>query len=97
MNHKFFSKLPSDLKVVVEEVSSKWSKKAGRIVDESNLHAAEALKGMGVDIYEVSQSEQKVWWDALNPMLDGWIKSINDMGMPGQQIMEEVLDLSEKY
>lgn len=97
MNHKFFNKLPADLKAVVEEVSSKWSKKAGRIVDESNLHAAEALKGMGVDIHQVSPAEKKVWWDALTPMLDGWIESINGMGMPGQEIMNEILDLSAKY
>lgn len=97
MNHRFFNKLPADLQAVVEEVSAKWNIKAGRIVDESNLHAAEALKASGVEIYEVSQAEQKVWWDALNPMLDGWIKTINGLGMPGREIMDEVLDLSAKY
>jgi len=97
MNHRFFDKLPADLKGVVEEVSNKWNIKAGKIVDESNLHAAEALKGMGVEIYEVSEAEKKVWWDALNPMLDGWIKSIDGKGIPGREIMDEVLALSAKY
>lgn len=97
MNHRFFDKLPADLQSLVEAVSAKWNIKAGRVVDESNLHAAEALKASGVDIHEVSQAEKKVWWDALNPMLDGWIKTINGLGMPGQEIMDEVLDLSAKY
>jgi uncharacterized protein YceK len=56
-----------------------------------------ALKGMGVEIYQVSEAEQKVWWDALDPMLDGWIKSVNGLGMPGREIMDEVLALSAKY
>lgn len=97
MNHRFFKKLPRDLQKVVEDVSNKWSAKAGRIVDESNLHSAEALKRAGVEIYEVSPAEKKVWWDALNPMLDGWIKTVNGLGMPGRKIMDEVLALSAKY
>lgn len=97
MNHRFFDKLPADLQAVVEEVSGKWSIKAGKIVDDSNLHAAEALKASGVEIREVSKAEQKVWWDALNPMLDGWIETVKGLGMPGREIMDEVLDLSAKY
>lgn len=97
MNHRFFDKLPADIKGVVEEVSGKWSPKAGRIVDESSTHAAEALKGMGVEIYEVSDAEKKVWWDALNPMLDGWVKSVDGKGLPGKEILDEVMALSAKY
>lgn len=97
MNHKFFEKLPADLKKVVEEVSNKWSAKAGRIVDESNLHSAKILKDQGVEIYEPSEAEQKVWWDALEPMLGGWVKSIEGKGLPGREILDEVLALSAKY
>jgi TRAP-type C4-dicarboxylate transport system substrate-binding protein len=97
MNHRFFNKLPDDLKKVVEEISGKWSAKAGKIVNESMLHSVKALKGVGVEIYEVSPEEQKAWWDALNPMLDEWIKMIDGLGMPGRKIMDEVLTLSEKY
>ena len=97
MNHRFFKKLPADLQKVVEDVSGKWSAKAGKIVDESSLHAAGALKGAGVEIYNVSQAEKKVWWDALNPMLDGWIKTVDGLGMPGRKIMDEILALSAKY
>jgi len=97
MNHRFFKKLPADLQKVVEEVSGKWSAKAGKIVDESNLHAAKALKNSGVQIHEVSAAEKKVWWDALNPMLDGWIKTVDGKGMPGRKIMDEILALSAKY
>ena len=97
MNHRFYKKLPADLQKVVEEVSGKWSAKAGKIVDESNLHAAEALKGAGVEIYRVSPAEQKVWWDALDPMLAGWIKTVDGLGMPGQKILDEILALSAKY
>lgn len=97
MNHRFFKKLPADLQKLVEDVSGKWSAKAGRIVDESNLHSAKALKDAGIKIYEVSSAEKKAWWDALNPMLDGWIKTIDGKGMPGRKIMDEILALSAKY
>jgi len=97
MNHRFFKKLPADLKKVVEEVSDKWSAKAGRIVDESSTQAAQILKGQGVEIYQVSEAERKEWWDALNPMLDGWVKSVEGKGLPGRQILDEVLALAAKY
>ncbi|MBN1105640.1 MAG: TRAP transporter substrate-binding protein DctP [Deltaproteobacteria bacterium] len=97
MNHKSFKKLPDDLKKVVEEVSGKWSAKAGATVDESMIHSVKTLKAAGVVIYEASPEEKKVWWDALNPMVDKWIKTVDGLGMPGRKIMDEILALSKKY
>ncbi len=97
MNNNFFDSLPADLQAVVEDVSSDWSARAGQIVDESNLEAAQALMEAGVAIYEPDAAEEEAWYEPLNPMLDTWISTVDGLGMPGEEIMGEILDLSEAY
>jgi TRAP-type C4-dicarboxylate transport system substrate-binding protein len=97
MNHNFFDKLPADLQKVVDEVSSKWNAKAGKVADDSNLHAAQAMKDAGVEFYEPAENELESWYTPLSPMLDTWKSTVDGLGMPGQEIMDEVLKLSDKY
>lgn len=97
INQKFFDGLPADLQKVVEDVSGEWSTRAGKIVDESNLHAAEALKQAGVVIYEPNEAEQQAWYEPLAPMLDTWTKTVDGLGLPGDEIMDQVLKLSKEY
>jgi len=97
MNWNFWNKLPSDLQKVVEDVSTPWSEKAGKALDKTNTDSAEALKKIGVIIYVVPANEKKQWYDAMQPMLNTWVTNTDKLGLPGQEILDDLMKVANKY
>lgn len=97
MNWDYWNSLPADLQKIVMEVSDAHNVKVGKAVDESEAVCAGVLKDTGGEIYTLPPDEEARWLNALQPMLGEWVAQIDAKGMPGQKILDEVMEVAKKY
>ena len=97
MNHDFFNALPRNLQKTVVEVSDTWSVKAGENLDKAEAEMGGVLESMGIEQYVLPPDERARWDKAVEPLLAEWIAVADSEGAPGQEILDEVKMLAEKY
>jgi len=96
-NWDFWNSLPADLQKIIEEVSYTWSEKSGTAVDKSNEEAVAVMKQAGVEFYDLPPEEQARWYEQLKPMMAEWVATMDAKGIPGQAILDKVMELAKKY
>ena len=103
MNWDTWNKLPPDVQEVFNELSGAYMCEfAGNVFDEANIELFQVIqetdKEMGnPEPYYIPEDEFQRWLDAVNPMYEDWIQSMEAKGLPGRAIFEETQRLSQKY
>lgn len=98
MNLEKWNSLPEDVKQAFNEVNEKWAEKAGQIWD---THMQEGLDygiiDNGMQAIELSAEETARWKALLEPLQDEYVAEAQTQGLPGREILDEVIRLAEQY
>jgi TRAP-type C4-dicarboxylate transport system substrate-binding protein len=98
MNKDKWAALPDDVKKVFEELGREQALWTGRYVDE---HVLEAIKWSkekyNLQIFELPAAQTAEIPKLLAPMVDDYVKKVTAAGLPGDQIIKDVMALKAKY
>lgn len=97
MNSKKWDSLPTDIQKVFTDVSKEWVAKAGQAWDQADAEGREFVKGLKRETIALSPEEQQKWKQAVQPVLDGYVKTAKEKGLPGDQFLKDAQDLIAKY
>jgi TRAP-type C4-dicarboxylate transport system substrate-binding protein len=97
MNLKMWESLPPDIQKVFTDVSKEWVAKHGRAWDQADADGREFVKGLKREMISLSPEEQQRWKQAVQPVVDAYVKAAKEKGLPGEQFLKDVQDLIVKY
>ncbi|SHG64226.1 TRAP transporter substrate-binding protein [Ornithinibacillus halophilus] len=97
MNEEAFDSLAEEDQEAIRELTGeKMAQRTGEVFDQFGADAVEQAKEKGVEIYELSESELAEWSEFINPTIENWINSVNEQGLPGQEVYDRAVELSGK-
>jgi TRAP-type C4-dicarboxylate transport system substrate-binding protein len=98
MNKEKWNSLPSDVKKVMDDMKREQAFWTGNYVDN---HVLESLKWSkekyNLQIHELPASEKAEIPKLLKPLTDAYIARVTKAGLPGDQIMKDVLYYKDHY
>jgi len=98
MNKDKWNSLPADVKKLFNDMKREQAEWTGKYVDD---HVQESLawskQKYNLQIYELSASEKAEIPKLLNPIISAYVKKVNALGLPGDQILKDVYSLKAKY
>jgi len=98
MKLSVFNELPADIQKVIMDVSYEsidWFIKAEA---DQEKELDETIKQYGITVIEFPPEEQKRYENlAVMPVMEEWIKDMEDQGLPGREAFGTFRDAAEKY
>jgi TRAP-type C4-dicarboxylate transport system substrate-binding protein len=99
MNKDKWNALPADVKKIFDDMRREQAEWTGTYVDN---HVKEALawskeKYKDFQIFELPKSDSAEIPKLMQPIIDGYIKKTNALGLPGDQIVKDINLLKAKY
>jgi TRAP-type C4-dicarboxylate transport system substrate-binding protein len=96
MNKKKWNGLPKDVKRIIEQVNKEWIEKQGKNWDDIDKGGREATIAAGNKIISLSKEENMRWAAAVRPILDGYVKNMEEKGLPGDKALKFYMDELKK-
>ncbi len=97
MNMEKWNSLPADVKKVFDDMRREQALWTGNYVDG---HVAEALdwskKNHNLQMFSLSAADTATANSLLEPMVDDYVKRVTAAGLPGKQIVADVMALKKK-
>jgi TRAP-type C4-dicarboxylate transport system substrate-binding protein len=90
MNKGKWAALPADIQKVFTEVSAEWVDKHGQAWDQADQEGYAFIKELKHPVVSLSQEEQQRWIQAVQPVIDEYIKKASEKGLPGQEMITEI-------
>ena len=97
MNTDKWKSLPKDLQKVIEEVSGEWVTVHGNAWDKSDEDGRSYTLSEGNEIIPLSAEESKRWTQAVQPIINDYIRTAEGKGLPGQKAVSVVKELIGTY
>lgn len=98
MNKKKWDALPADVKKVFDDLRKEQAIWTGKYVDGHAKEAMEwAKKEYKVEFITLSPEEKAKWNAKASPLIDKYVKKMEEAKLPGKQIVEDAKKLTEKY
>jgi TRAP-type C4-dicarboxylate transport system substrate-binding protein len=97
MNLKKWNSLPEDIKAIFNDVSEEWVDVHGRAWDEADARGRDYTLSLGNEIISISEEENGRWKKAVEPIINNYIKTAEDKGLPGNKAVECAKNLIKKY
>lgn len=99
MNLDSWKSLPQDVQEVFEELGPQQAAWTGTYMDR---HVEESIawskKNHGVEVIELSSEQDSNWNKTLvTPIVDEMVQKMEDKGLPGQALIQDILDFSAMY
>ncbi|OPY69280.1 MAG: Monocarboxylate 2-oxoacid-binding periplasmic protein precursor [Syntrophorhabdaceae bacterium PtaU1.Bin034] len=98
MNKDKWASLPADVKKVLDDLRREQAEWTGKYVDD---HVKEALawskQKYNHQVIQLPASEKAEIPKLVKPMIDDYVKRVTAKGMPGEQIMNDLYKLRDKY
>ena len=98
MNQKKWNSLPKDLQAAFDAVAEEAVREAGAIWQYMNKVGEDfAVKETGQELIYLSDEETARWIKLLKPIRDKYVKRVNALGLPGEELANEAGRIVEKY
>ncbi len=98
MNKDKWNAMPPDVKKVLDDLRREQAEWTGRYVDN---HVKEALdwskKKYGHQVINLSAADKAEIPVLVKPMMDEYVKRVTAKGLPGEQILQDIYKLRDKY
>jgi TRAP-type C4-dicarboxylate transport system substrate-binding protein len=99
MNKDKWNALPADVKKIFDDMRREQAEWTGTYVDN---HVKEALtwskeKYKDFQVFELPKSDSAEIPRLMQPIIDGYVKKTNALGLPGDQIVKDINLLKAKY
>jgi TRAP-type C4-dicarboxylate transport system substrate-binding protein len=98
MNKDVWNSFPKDIQDKINKVNEEISSVSGDLFDKINEEGLKfAVEEKGVEVIKLSDAENAKWQEKLKPLNAGYIKVMNEKGVNGQEVMDKIIELTEKY
>ncbi len=99
MNLETWDSIPPNLQEEILEVNERYFEEVAMgLWDKQNEAALEyAVEETGQEVIELSPEEEERWKEAAEPVLNDFVREVEDKGLPGEETLDMVRRLSEKY
>lgn len=99
MNLDKWNSLDSETQQAIEEVNQKYFEEVAiGLWDKQNESALKwAVEDNNMEIINLSKEESDKWIQKIKPIQDEYVSQMNQAGLNGQQILDTVTELSQKY
>lgn len=99
MNRDVWESLPEDIQEDIEEVNREiFEDVASTLWDDINESAMEyTQEEFGHETIELSDEEKEKWLERLEPLKEDYINKMDEEGLSGQEIMDQIEELADKY
>ncbi|MCP4642178.1 MAG: TRAP transporter substrate-binding protein [bacterium] len=97
INKAKWDALPADIQAIFTEVSQEWVAKHGQAWDDADEKGRAFVKELGRETIDLSDEEKAKWVAAVKPILDAYVNSCNQKGLPGAAFLTDVQNLIAKY
>ncbi len=90
MNKEKWSSIPADLQQVITEVSGEWIDEHGKAWDTSDEEGEAFVKELGKNFVELSPEKLQNFVAAMRPVLDEYVATTGQKGLPGKEFLEDI-------
>lgn len=98
MNLDTWESFPAEVQSIFEEVNEKYVYEYGVLrTVETEAGQEFAVEEFGHEIIVLDAEEEEKWLEAIEPVQNNYVESLNEMGYDGEAILEKILQLDEKY
>jgi TRAP-type C4-dicarboxylate transport system substrate-binding protein len=97
MNKDKWNALSPDVQKIVEKVNEEWIEKQGKAWDEIDKQGRAFTLKSGNKIIPLSKEEDLKWSKAVAPILDEYVNSMKQKGLPGDEVLKFYLETISKY
>ncbi len=102
MNRDVWSSLPPDIQKIIDEKGPEWTGRTGASFDKVEPVMVQNWvnydkKAGNPPIYYLPESERARWKEALQPLIDAWVKETEAKGIPARAMLADLRALQEKY
>jgi len=96
MNKEKWNSLPPDIQKIIEQVNEEWIEKTGRGWDEIEKEGADVTLARGNKIISLSKEENERWAKMVKPVIDDYVKTMKEKGLPGEESLKFCLEELKK-
>ena len=98
MNKDVWNSFPAHIQEAIREVNEEYFEVAIEMYTEEVERGLQyAVEEHGVEEIHLSEEETQRWHDALGSLVEDHIEYLNSEGLNGQEIMDKIFELTEKY
>lgn len=99
MNKETWESLPADIQEAItaateefyaEKMPTLWNR-----INKEGLEYGRSIKD--IEIIKLTEEETKLWVEPLKPIHDEYVEFLNSRGLPGEEILEQMKALAQKY
>ena len=88
MNNEKWNSLPPGVQKVVEQINREWIEKTGRLWEAIDKSGRDYSLKMGNEIIVLPKEEDERWAKAVGPILDDYVASMKEKGLPGEEALK---------
>lgn len=98
MNKDKWNSLDAETQKTITDVSERYfNDAASGLWDKQNEDALEYAKEKGMDIIKLTPEETEKWIKLVRPIQQEFADNMNKQGLEGQQILDKIKNLADKY
>lgn len=83
----------ADREILLNAIKDK-SAETGQALDRASQLGIDKAKEVGITLIELPDDELARWKEAVQPVIDKWIKDMEAKGLPGKEVYERAMELS---
>lgn len=95
MNSKRRASLPAEVVAIIDEVATEWETVATEFAAAQEEIGYTKLSDAGAKITEISAEAKTEWAERLAPFVQSSATALNDQGLPGAEILNRYIELTE--
>jgi len=93
MNKDSWAKLSPEQQAIVTEVSDEWVAKHGAAWDQADAEGQAFINELGRETIKLADEQNQKLKEAVQPILDEYIKNMDEKGLPGQEYLAKLQTL----
>lgn len=98
MNKQKWDSLDAQTQKTITEISEKYFNEVGRgLWDKQNVEAMEYANSKGIETIKLTPEETEKWIKLVQPIQQEFVANMDKQGLAGQQILDKVKSLADKY
>lgn len=98
MNRETWNSLPDEVQAIFREVNEEYVIEYGKLrTDHTVMGQGYGVNEHGMEVIELTPEEYQRWVDLIEPIMDEWVAGAETAGLPGQEMVEMVQELHERF
>ena len=97
INKDAWNSLGPENQAIIENVSQKYFDTASGLWDKQNEDALKYAVEEGMQVIDLSDAETRLWINLVTPVQQEYIASMEKLGLNGEEILDTVKALADKY